>query len=1168
MATHAAKGASPSPAKLADAKPKNEKKTLLSKLEKEMQAEWEAKKLFEVDPPKEGEEDNGKFMATFPYPYMNGCLHLGHAFSLLKAEFAVSYHRLQGKRSLFPFGFHCTGMPIQAAANKLKRDYEQYGSPSPKFPSGRPVHVDDADDDIILEWAPPTSTGHQDITGYTLEVSSGAEWKEAVKVGPETVLVKDKKKVQTKATGPAEGEKLKFRVVTHLADGTSCHASAESDEVVKVVVKEDPKKPKGKAGAKKPAKIAAKSGDALHQWDIMMGMGISEEEITEFVDPMKWLTYFPPQGKEDLKMLGVHVDFRRSFITTAVNPYYDSFIRWQFNKLKAGNRLAFGKRPTVYSETDKQACMDHDRSEGEGGGPTEYTAIKVQVIEPLPECLAGVTTKPIYLLCGTLRPETMIGQTNCWILPSGTYGAFDRGEEVVICSDRAARNMSFQDLFPEWGKTTKVATMTGEQLMGASLKAPKTKYEKIHLLPLLTIKMDKGTGIVTSVPADSPDDYAAFMDVKKKPDYYKVKPEWTDFDLIPLIDVELDGENRTMCAEYLCQKLGVMSPKDTDKIQIAHDIAYNDGFYKGIMSAGEFKGMKVADAKVACKKVMIEAGEAFVYHEPDRLIKSRSGDTCVIALIDQWYLKYGEEGWRDEVIRHVENTLDAYTPACKKAFIDVLNWLTDWACSRSFGLGTMIPWDQQFVIESLSDSTIYMAYYTLAKYFHGDDNLRGEKPSPIGINPEDLSDAVFDYIFLRGAYPEGCKIPEEKLATMRGEFEYFYPMDLRVSGKDLIQNHLTMSLYNHSAIWENKPEMWPRSFYTNGWVLVDGEKMSKSLGNFKTLKGAIEEFGADATRLACASAGDTMEDANFEIATANNSILKLFAFHEYAQKVQTEELREGDLSLFADIWFDNEMARLMEEAKMHFDRMRYKEALRCAWFDFGSARSQYYDVIASLGQKAHKDLVNKWIEWTCIMMSIITPHTMEAVWKMLGKEGSVLDSRFPFATVNEEISAKGTYIEKVKSDLIEKHTKAAKKEPTNVNVYVAAGYPAWKLKVITMMKDCREADGSFPQGFMKMFDKKSLPEGDILVAKGKQVGQFAGMVKSQYEATGEAAFALELPFKELPLLQEYENYLMSKIKVGTSKMETMKFFMADDESAPDANVAENSVPGKPSMAFN
>jgi leucyl-tRNA synthetase len=76
-----------------------------------MQARWDQAKIFEANAP--ADSSTPKFMATFPYPYMNGLLHLGHSFSLTKAEFAIGYERLQGKMTLFPFGFHCTGMPIK-----------------------------------------------------------------------------------------------------------------------------------------------------------------------------------------------------------------------------------------------------------------------------------------------------------------------------------------------------------------------------------------------------------------------------------------------------------------------------------------------------------------------------------------------------------------------------------------------------------------------------------------------------------------------------------------------------------------------------------------------------------------------------------------------------------------------------------------------------------------------------------------------------------------------------------------------------------------------------------------------------------------------------------------------------------------------------------------------
>lgn len=59
-----------------------------------------------------------------------------------------------------------------------------------------------------------------------------------------------------------------------------------------------------------------------------MQVGFTEEEIPLFQDSKHWLKTFPPKGREDMQAFGVGVDWRRSFITTSENPFYDSFIRW------------------------------------------------------------------------------------------------------------------------------------------------------------------------------------------------------------------------------------------------------------------------------------------------------------------------------------------------------------------------------------------------------------------------------------------------------------------------------------------------------------------------------------------------------------------------------------------------------------------------------------------------------------------------------------------------------------------------------------------------------------------------------------------------------------------------------------------------------------------------
>lgn len=63
--------------------------------------------------------------------------------------------------------------------------------------------------------------------------------------------------------------------------------------------------------------------------------------------------------------------------------------------------------------------------------------------------------------------------------------------------------------------------------------------------------------------------------------------------------------------------------------------------------------------------------------------------------------------------------MNTYQPETRHGFERTLGWLRQWACARSYGLGSKLPWDPQFLVESLSDSTIYMAYYTIAHLLHG-----------------------------------------------------------------------------------------------------------------------------------------------------------------------------------------------------------------------------------------------------------------------------------------------------------------------------------------------------------------------------------------------------------------------------------------------------------------
>mmetsp|Transcript_51695 Transcript_51695/g.76612 ORF Transcript_51695/g.76612 Transcript_51695/m.76612 type:complete len:1090 (-) Transcript_51695:77-3346(-) len=1061
------------------------KRDALRANEIEVQEMWEKEKAFVSDATPE--DDREKFMVTFPYPYSNGHLHIGHAFSLTKSVFRAQYERNLGKNVLWPFAFHCTGMPIQAAANKLKAEIEEFGSP-PNFPEDDP------------------------------EVRAQME--------KELVAAQEAKKAASKQSNEKKAKGGKTKLVSKLGTGI------------------------------------------VRQWNILLKM-VDPEEIPNFVDPYYWLQHFPPIGVDHLKNFGAGVDWRRSFITTAVNPYYDAFIRWQFNVLRSKEKILFGKRNNVYSILDGQVCADHDRSEGEGVGPQEYVLIKLKVLE-IPEdreVLAPLKGKDVFLVPATLRPETMYGQTNCFILPTGEYGAYEMmSGDIFVMSDRAARGLSCQGYTKEFGKITCLAKFIGSDLLGLPLQAPNAVYEKVYTLPLLTISMGKGTGVVTSVPSDAPDDYVALQALKEKPEFaakYGITPEMVDpFDVVPIIEIPGYGDKS---AVFMCEKLKIKSFNDKAKLTQAKDETYLKGFTLGIMQVGEHKGKKVCDAKPIIKQELIDANLACLYFEPESKVMSRTGDECVVAATDQWYLRYGEESWQKSVREHVfSENFNAYDQNALHKYDYVIGWLKEWACTRQFGLGTQLPWDPQWVIESLSDSTIYMAYYTIAHVLQGEGNLNGDKEkSPGKILPEHMTDAVFDYIFRNADKPEDCPIESATLEKMRTEFRYWYPMNLRVSAKDLIPNHLTMALYNHAAIWDDEPALWPRGYYTNGHVFVDAEKMSKSKGNFLMMNDTVNKYTADATRFACADAGDSLDDANFSRETADSAIVNLSNEQTWIKEVFSESnLRTGtgdDNLNFMDRVLRNETNRLITLTGECYSSMLFRDGVQKGWFEMMLARNEYRSWCQDSGIPLHKEIIRAWVEALIILICPICPHWSEATWKMIGKEGLAVKAPWPVASEEDKLLTRQAKFLRDSVKNFRSQVGKAKKGCTKATILVTDSYPQWKTDVLTWMHSQYDAESGFPAQFMK--DLKQFASGQPDKKLIKLIMQFASWMKKEVADVGVMAMDLKMPFDQKVILVDSGKYLQSQLALA----DVESFNLDTDKDLPDVpdKVVQNVTPGRP-----
>ena len=256
----------------------------------------------------------------------------------------------------------------------------------------------------------------------------------------------------------------------------------------------------------------------------------------------------------------------------------------------------------------------------------EYTLIRMEVMK-LPPVLEPLAGKTVVMLAATLRPETMYGQTNCWILPhekdgsEAWYGVYEThvANEVAIVGEQAARNMAFQGLTPAFGNASPPAIMMvkGRDLIGLPLKSPLTSLTPIYTLPLLTISMRKGTGVVTSVPSDAPDDYMGLLDLKNKPalrEKYGVTDDMVlPFEIIPIIEIPYrldsaaEGSEPMMtdiAAKIACDEYKVASQNDKDKLALAKAKTYKIGFYEGKMTIGDYKGLSVQEAKPKVRGIL------------------------------------------------------------------------------------------------------------------------------------------------------------------------------------------------------------------------------------------------------------------------------------------------------------------------------------------------------------------------------------------------------------------------------------------------------------------------------------------------------------------------------------------------------------------------------------
>jgi leucyl-tRNA synthetase len=375
--------------------------------------------------------------------------------------------------------------------------------------------------------------------------------------------------------------------------------------------------------------------------------------------------------------------------------------------------------------------------------------------------------------------------------------------------------------------------------------------------------------------------------------------------------------------------------------------------------------------------------------------------------------------------------MNIYPEVAKPWFVTVIDWLKEWACARTTGFGTPLPWGKGWIIETLSDSTVYMGFYTVNKHIRQND-----------IKPESLTREVFDYIFLgKGDPSELSKVSSisvELLTSMREEFLYWYPLDLRNSAKELVPNHLTFCIFHHAALYP--PELWPRAMSVNGMLMIEGKQMHKSKGNFITMKGAVDKYGADSTRCALLLGAEGMDDPDWRAENVADIQGKFEGILSFAGGILSGSKNSEVTSL--ERWLESRLQHRISEVTAGLEELKTRTALQAALFDTWNDIRYYIQRRGKTDSATLNDAVKVWLK----LLAPFAPYLCEELWSQTSEDGFISVAAWPkldCAKVDVAAEEQESFIDDIIEDTLN-ILRATKIEPKRVCFYTAS---SWKWQV-------------------------------------------------------------------------------------------------------------------------
>ncbi|MEM2205446.1 MAG: leucine--tRNA ligase [Candidatus Hadarchaeales archaeon] len=845
--------------------------------------------------------------------------------------------------------------------------------------------------------------------------------------------------------------------------------------------------------------------------------GVPQELLPQLEDPKYFGTYFAEISdlsyKKGMKWLGLSIDWRRDF--TTVDPPYSKFITWQYHKLMEAGLIVKGKHPVRWCPRDGNPVTDHDLLEGEEAEVLEFTLLKYK-------------QEGRIFPAATLRPETVFGVTNLWLNPNVRYVEVEVNGEKWVVSEQAVPKLAEQGYRVGEARPFQVK-------FGSEVEVPLIG-RKVPILPATFVDPENATGVVGSVPSHAPYDYVALEELKSRGEELKewgVKVE----SLQPISLIEVEGYGEFPAAEEV-ERLGIKGQLDP-KLEEATSRVYRTEFAKGRMRnwIPVYGGKMVSEAKNLVKQDLLSRGEAALMYEFSlKPVRCRCGSPVVIKVVeDQWFLNYADEEWKEKA-REVLAKMELIPPESRAQYEHTIGWLREWPCTRKVGMGTRAPWDPAWIIESLSDSTVYMAYYTFSHLLKQ-------------VDPEKLGDEIFDFVFYGKGNPQELSrssgLPVELLERMKREFEYWYPLDYRMSASELIPNHLTFFIFHHALLF---PHRLPKGIVCFGMAILEGQKMSSSKGNLVEVNKAVQEYGADAVRLYLTSSSEPWQDFNWRKTEAESMLRMLERFHSLCEEILSLPLSSLPHGT-PERWLLSRLQRRVEEATQALERFETRRALQHSFFSLMQEVRKY---LSWRGEEARGEVLRKVLHTWIRLLAPFIPHLCEEIWNKMGEKGFV--SLAPWPQVEEGLKdPEAEFVEEFLSSVVEdvgKIVKVVKVKPKLVCLYTPSG---WKREAGKMIVE-KLLEGKTDRGELLRHLEERM---------GKPKAELAPFLAKVLEETKDS------PIEKLTLLSKVDEYQI--LKENSAYLQRLlgaevKVFREDDPEIYDPKGrSKGALPFRPAI---